>query len=442
MAPATVSSPRLPPRSERGLLRAAVRGERRAFDQIYKRYHQQLYRYCYAILRRPSDAEDALQATMAAALRALPGETREISLRPWLFSVAHNESITLLRGRAKQGDPEHEPEPSRQSVEAECDDRERFRILLADLGELPERQRSAIVMRELSGLSYEEIGSALGCSGGAARQIVYESRLALQIRNEGRAVSCEEIRRALSDGDRRRLRGRKLKAHLSACEPCRDFERGIDERRASLQAFCPVLPAAAASGILAAVGGGGSAGGGAMAGALGAGSAAGAGAVGGGLMSAGAVKGLSVLAAVVAAAGIGEATGTIDVPVANFGQSAKEEGATAAGPGAGSSVSEEAGTARSEAAAQGDAHGGQAAGGARGQGSPQGGHGAGKNARSGGPGNSGRHGAGSPGSAGNSASAGNSGSPGRSASAQGAGHRADAAETAPGAAVSADPPAG
>jgi RNA polymerase sigma factor (sigma-70 family) len=242
MATIPTATARMPPFSERGLMRAAARGERRAFEQIYRRYHQQLYRYCYAILRRESDAEDALQATMAAALRSLPGEKREVSLRSWLYRVAHNEAITLLRGRSKQADPEQAPEPARQSVEAEYAERERFEVILTDLGELPERQRSALVMRELSGLSYEEIGEALDCSGGAARQIVYESRVALQLREEGRTVSCEEIRRAVSDGDRRRLRGRKLKAHLSACESCRDFERGIGERRTTLQASPPCFP--------------------------------------------------------------------------------------------------------------------------------------------------------------------------------------------------------
>lgn len=456
MATAPTATSRLPPFTERGLLRAAARGEQRAFEQIYKRYHQQLYRYCFAILRRSGDAEDALQATMAAALRALPGETREVSLRSWLFRVAHNESITLLRARARSADPELAPEPARQSVEAECADRERFGTVLADLGELPERQRSAIVMRELSGLSYGEIAAALGCSEGAARQIVYESRVALQLREEGRAVSCEEIRRAISDGDRRRLRGRKLKAHLSACEPCRDFERGIGERQAALQAFCPMLPAAAAAGIFSSISGGGAAGGGGViAGAVGAGTTAGAGAVVGGLGGGAAVKGLSVLAAVVAAAGIGEATGTIDVPVANFGKSANGSGAPASTPanlatpaheGAGGAAAGKAGAHGN--AASGDSRQsngqGQGSGGAPGRSEGKGARGAGKPADAGKPASTGR-----PDSPGNSAAApgldgspGNSGSAGNSASPQGAGNRADAANSAPGSAVAADPPTG
>jgi RNA polymerase sigma factor (sigma-70 family) len=373
MATIPTATARMPPFSERGLMRAAARGERRAFEQIYRRYHQQLYRYCYAILRRESDAEDALQATMAAALRSLPGEKREVSLRSWLYRVAHNEAITLLRGRSKQADPEQAPEPARQSVEAEYAERERFEVILTDLGELPERQRSALVMRELSGLSYEEIGEALDCSGGAARQIVYESRVALQLREEGRTVSCEEIRRAVSDGDRRRLRGRKLKAHLSACESCRDFERGIGERRTTLQAFSPVLPAAAASSMLASLGGGSAAAGGAVGGALGAGGGA-AGLFGGGLATATVAKGLSVAAAIFAAAGIGEVTGTIDVPVANFGKSAEENAANSPsgdGDGTGAGATEGSGDAGGErSGAHGDGGRSDGSGGKNGDGRP------------------------------------------------------------------------
>ncbi|HKQ17089.1 MAG TPA: RNA polymerase sigma factor, partial [Solirubrobacterales bacterium] len=81
------------------LSRRAKRGERSAFEEIFRTHHQELYRYCLAILRDRDDAEDALQATMAAALRSLPGEGRHIEVRPWLFRVAHNEAISILRRR-------------------------------------------------------------------------------------------------------------------------------------------------------------------------------------------------------------------------------------------------------------------------------------------------------------------------------------------------------
>src|SRR5882762_8541585 len=77
----------------------ATKGDRRAFAAIYRRYHQSLYRYCLAIVGDSQDAQDALQNTMVKVLRALPGEERKIELKPWLYRIAHNESIELLRRR-------------------------------------------------------------------------------------------------------------------------------------------------------------------------------------------------------------------------------------------------------------------------------------------------------------------------------------------------------
>jgi RNA polymerase sigma factor (sigma-70 family) len=86
-------------RDERRLARRAARGDREAFTAIFRRFQQDLYRYCVAILGNPEDAQDALQNTMVKALGTLPGERREIELKPWLYRVAHNESIELIRRR-------------------------------------------------------------------------------------------------------------------------------------------------------------------------------------------------------------------------------------------------------------------------------------------------------------------------------------------------------
>src|SRR4029450_4103766 len=85
--------------TDRQIAREAARGEGRAFAALSKRYHQELYRYCHSILGNGDDALDALHNTMARVLRAPPGEEREIALRPWLYRIAHNESISLLRDR-------------------------------------------------------------------------------------------------------------------------------------------------------------------------------------------------------------------------------------------------------------------------------------------------------------------------------------------------------
>src|ERR1700761_6665763 len=75
----------------------ASRGDGRAMAAIFRGHHQPLYRFCLAIVGNQQDAEDALQETMVKVLRALPGEKRTIVLKPWLYRIAHNESIALLR---------------------------------------------------------------------------------------------------------------------------------------------------------------------------------------------------------------------------------------------------------------------------------------------------------------------------------------------------------
>src|SRR3954447_21881790 len=67
------------------LSRLAASGDTRAFTVVYERHHQALYRYCHSILGNPDDAADALQSVMAAALRGIRGEARDIRLKPWLF---------------------------------------------------------------------------------------------------------------------------------------------------------------------------------------------------------------------------------------------------------------------------------------------------------------------------------------------------------------------
>src|SRR4051812_35207014 len=173
-------------------------GDQRAFETIFRRYHQELYRFCRAILADPHEAQDALQSTMEAALRALPDEARRITLRPWLFRVAHNESITIVRRRTAVIDPAALPELPAPDGNPQAEPRERLRQLMVDLEALPHRQRSALIMRELSGLSYPEIGHVLGSSKAAARQIVYEARLGLRDVARGRDMDCDAVRRTLS----------------------------------------------------------------------------------------------------------------------------------------------------------------------------------------------------------------------------------------------------
>lgn len=291
------------------LAKLVATGNERAFAVLFERYHQPLYRYCRSILRHESDAQDALQSAFAGALVALRRGQRDAPLKPWLFRIAHNESISLLRRRRTSGlEIPEGTEPLAASAEERAQEREQLALLVADLQELPDRQRGALVMRELSGLSHEEIAAALGTSPGTAKQAIFEARSALLEFAEGRAMSCDEICRTVSDGDRRALRARRVRAHLRECSPCAAFAAAIPARRAELRAMTAPLAPLAAAGLLARLTGGGSALGGSGGGSAGGGALS---TVAGKLAAAGLTGKALVTAAVVTGAAAGVA-GTLN----------------------------------------------------------------------------------------------------------------------------------
>lgn len=351
--------------SDERLTRRAVGGDERAFAAIFRRYHQSLYRFCLTIVGNSEDAQDALQNTMMKVLRALPGEERKIELKPWLYRIAHNESIDLLRRRRETRELDAEQAAPGYGLAEDAATRERLRQLLVDLEELPERQRETLVMRELAGLGFEEIGAALGTSGAVARQTLYEARLSLRQMEEGREMGCDEVTRALSDGDGRIARRRDVRAHLRSCTDCRRFQEEIQSRQHDLAALSP-LPAIAAAGILQGVlGGSQAAAGGGLVAALGGGAAQTIGA-------SAAAKGIAT-AAVVAAVGVGAAdrSGVIHVGLPGEDRSRSSQAAPPAGDlapgkpaagapaGAGNSEEARAGTASDAGKAASPATSGQ-----------------------------------------------------------------------------------
>jgi RNA polymerase sigma factor (sigma-70 family) len=296
--------------NDRRLARRAARGDSDAFAAIFRRYQQDLYRYCVAILGDPQDAQDALQNTMVKALAALPGERRQIELKPWLYRVAHNESIELRRRARPTAPLDHAAPAPGAGLEQTAADRNRLRDLLADLGELPVRQRGALVMRELGGLNFEQIAAALDTSPGAARQVLYEARRSLQQMSDGREMTCDAVTALLSEHDGRVARRRDLRAHLRDCADCRRFAEDIRSRGETLAGIAPlgaIAAAGIAKGALAGSASMGTAtgGGAATAGVSGAGSAAGGAAASGvaKLASTGAI--LKSAVAVVAVVGAG-----------------------------------------------------------------------------------------------------------------------------------------
>jgi RNA polymerase sigma factor (sigma-70 family) len=150
-------------------------GSEPAFEAIVTRYRRAVLRYCTRILPEER-AEDAVQQTFVRAYDAMRDSDAELRLRPWLYRIAHNTALNALRDkglRYEQLDDRFDGvERPDQALERSMGLRE----VLGAVQDLPERQRDAIVLREIEGRSYEQIADELGVTGGAVRQLLNRAR--------------------------------------------------------------------------------------------------------------------------------------------------------------------------------------------------------------------------------------------------------------------------
>jgi RNA polymerase sigma factor (sigma-70 family) len=163
-----------------GRLVSLVRdGYESAFEEIFRRYGAALRSYAASIVTAQR-ADDVTQEAFTKAYLALRGTDKEIQLRPWLYRIVRNTALTNIRDEPNSGVELDEARAAGMSPAQLAEQREEIKRLLAGLRELPEPQRAAIVMRELEGLSHEQIAASLGISGSAARQSIHRARRALR----------------------------------------------------------------------------------------------------------------------------------------------------------------------------------------------------------------------------------------------------------------------
>jgi RNA polymerase sigma factor (sigma-70 family) len=150
-------------------------GNDRAFEAIVLRYHRQLLRHCRRLLPA-GRAEDAVQQALLRALEAMRADQRELQLGPWLHRIAHNTAIDSLRRLDSHWEELDERMDGVEPTHAAVERRARFDSVVSSMGDLPERQRRALVLRELEGRSYEEIAATLGVTGAGVRQLLNRAR--------------------------------------------------------------------------------------------------------------------------------------------------------------------------------------------------------------------------------------------------------------------------
>ena len=182
-----------------GRLVSLVRdGYESAFEEIFRRYGAPLRSYAASIVTAQR-ADDVTQEAFTKAFIALRGTDKEIQLRPWLYRIVRNTALTSIRDEPKPAFELDEAQAPDMSPEELAEQREEITRLMTGLRELPEPQRAAIVMRELEGLSHEQIAASLGLSGGAVRQSIYRARRALR-QGVGLLVPLPLLRLLLEEG--------------------------------------------------------------------------------------------------------------------------------------------------------------------------------------------------------------------------------------------------
>jgi RNA polymerase sigma factor (sigma-70 family) len=195
------------------------------FEALYARHSQALARYCYALVQDEQDALDVLQNVALRAMLALRQGAQPKRERAWLYAIAYNEAMSLLRGR-RPAPPldEHLMAPAADPLPTILM-RERLAELVDDVQELTPRARQMLLMRELGGLRRADIAAALRVSPGAVSQSLSESRAALRVDRAARDLPCDVVRSLLDEPDRCRRTPRTVRAHLRGCRSCRAWAR-------------------------------------------------------------------------------------------------------------------------------------------------------------------------------------------------------------------------
>jgi RNA polymerase sigma factor (sigma-70 family) len=286
------------------LVQQIRRGNELAFEVAFERHGSGILGFCRHMLGSREEAEDAVQHTFAAAFRDLQrGGEREITLKPWLYTIARNRCLSVLRSRREQAS-ELADLPT-EGLHEQVARRAELRELLADLRELPEEQRAALLLAEAADLSHAEVAGVLGCEVSRVKALVFRARSGLIERRDARETPCAEIREQLANLRGGSLRRTQLRHHLRHCPGCAHYREQVRHQRQMLAAALPVVPSLGLkSSVLAAAGVGGGGAGGAAAAAGGGAAAVG----GGGLAFGGSVGSVAIakvaLVAVLAGGGL------------------------------------------------------------------------------------------------------------------------------------------
>jgi RNA polymerase sigma factor (sigma-70 family) len=224
--------------SDHRLVRAVRSGDDRAFEALYTRYQRRIAGYVYGMVKDYGRAEDITQEVFVSALRRMRQTERPIAFKPWIYEIAKNACIDAYRrgrhaeevsfdaddrlsasdyGRLVSADP---------GPDAAIDTKQDLDHLCGAFGGLSDTHHQILVMRELEGLSYKDIGERMGMSRPAVESTLFRARKRLGEEYDELAsgARCLRIQGIIAGADGSRLGQRdrrRLARHVSHCQPCR-----------------------------------------------------------------------------------------------------------------------------------------------------------------------------------------------------------------------------
>src|SRR3954451_2357853 len=247
--------------SDHKLVAQVRRGDDRAFEALYERFHRRINAYVFGMVKDHQRAEDVTQEVFVSALRRMRATERPIAFKPWIYEIAKNACIDQFRRSRRAEEVSYASDDglapgdsgrlvSREPVpDAAFAAKQQLDDLCGAFGGLSEAHHEILVLRELEGLSYREIGERMGMSRPAVESTLFRARRRLTEEYDELASGqrCLRIQNIIATAGSGRLGARdtrRLARHVAHCQPCRRqaVAAGVD---AALPARKPITRRAA-----------------------------------------------------------------------------------------------------------------------------------------------------------------------------------------------------